>query len=201
MKRLAFALSFLFLATGLGVAQNRVDATEVGQDNFDADFPSGGQLRLHIRSSDLRIIGSDENRIKIRYWGKNAAQARDVKVSLKTVGNTADLRVHGGPHYDFRIEIFVPRTSDLYLRMPAGDAEVKGIVGNKDVEIHAGDLTLAVGAPEEYAIADASVLAGDLDAGPFGISKDGLFRSFHKQGAGKYKLHAHVGAGDLTLKP
>jgi len=201
VKRLACALCFLFLVTGLGLAQNRVDATDVGQDNFDADFPSGGQLRLHIRSSDLRIIGSDENKIKIRYWGKNAAQARDVKVSLKTLGNTGELRVHGGPHYDFRIEIFVPKTSDLYLRMPAGDAEVKGIVGNKDVEIHAGDLTLAVGAAEEYAFADASVLAGDLDAGPFGLSKDGLFRSFHKQGAGKYKLHAHVGAGDLTLKP
>ena len=200
MRRLAFALSFLLLFTGLGRAQNRVDATAVGQDNFDADFPSGGQLRLHIRSSDLRIIGSDENKIKIRYWGKNAA-ARDVKVSLKTLGNTGELRVHGGPHYDFQIEIFVPRTSDLYLRMPAGDAEVKGIVGNKDVEIHAGDLTLAVGAPEQYARADASVLAGDLDAGPFGVSKDGLFRSFHKQGAGKYRLHAHVGAGDLTLKP
>jgi hypothetical protein len=201
VKRLAFALCFLFLVTGLGLAQNRVSATAAGQHSFDADFPSGGQLRLHIRSSDLRIIGSDENKIKIRYWGKNAGQGRDVKVSLKTFGNTGELRLHGGPHYDLQIEIFVPRTSDLYLRMPAGEAEVKGIVGNKDVEIHAGDLTLAVGAPEEYAYADASVLAGDLDAGPFGVSKDGLFRSFHAQGAGKYKLHAHVGAGDLTLRP
>jgi hypothetical protein len=201
VERLAFALSFLFLAAGLSVAQNRVDATAVGQDNFDADFPSGGHLRLHIRSGDLRIIGSDENRIKIRYWGKNSGEAQDVKISLKTLGNTGDLRVHGGPHYQFQIEIFVPRTSDLYLRMPAGEAEVKGIVGNKDVAIHAGDLTLTVGAPEEYALADASVMAGDLDAGPFGVSKDGLFRSFHKQGVGKYKLRAHVGAGDLTLKP
>ena len=133
--------------------------------------------------------------------GEERRSGARCKVSLKTLGNTGELRVHGGPHYDFRIEIFVPKTSDLYLRMPAGDAEVKGVVGNKDVEIHAGDLTLAVGAPEEYAFADASVLAGDLDAGPFGVSKDGLFRSFHKQGAGKYKLHAHVGAGDLTLKP
>jgi hypothetical protein len=201
VKRLAFALSFLLLFTGFGLAQKRVDVTEVGQANFDADFPSGGQLRLHIRSSDLRIIGSDENKIKIRYWGKNAGQARDVKVSLKTVGNIGELRLHGGPHYDLRIEIFVPRTSDLYLRMPAGAAQVEGLVGNKDVGIHAGDLTLTVGAPEEYAFAEASVLAGDLDASPFGFSKDGLFRSFHKQGAGKYKLHAHVGAGDLTLKP
>jgi len=201
VKRLVVSFCFLFLLTCLGLAQKRVDLTEVGQDNFDADFPSGGQLRLHIRSGDLRIIGSDENKIKVRFWGKHEAEARDVKISLKTLGNIGDLRIHGGPHNAFQIEIFVPRTSNLYLRMPAGDAEVKGIVGNKDVELRAGDLTLAVGAPEEYALADASVLAGDLDASPFGISKDGLFRSFRKQGSGKYKLHAHVGAGDLTLKP
>jgi hypothetical protein len=45
------------------------------------------------------------------------------------------------------------------------------------------------------------VLAGDLTASAFGVSKDGLFRSFEKDNpSGKYRLHAHVGAGDLTLK-
>jgi hypothetical protein len=201
VKRLACALCFSLLITSFALAQTRIDPTEVGQYNLDADFPSGGQLRLHIRSGDLRVIGSNENKIKVRYWGKNAAVARDVKVSLRTIGNSGDLRVHGGPRNDFQILITVPKTSDLFLRMPAGDARVEGLVGNKDVELHAGDLTLGVGTPEEYAFADASVLAGDLDASPFGVTKDGLFRSFHKQGAGKYKLHAHVGAGDLTLKP
>jgi len=46
---------------------------------------------------------------------------------------------------------------------------------------------------------DASVNAGDVEASPFGESHGGLFRSFKKSGSGKYKLHAHVGAGDLTL--
>jgi len=199
MKHVIFAVCLVLLVSGFGVAQKTVPVT--GQDNFDADFPSGGQLRLHIRSGDLRIIGSDEDKIKIRYWGKNAGEAHNVTVSLKTSGNAGDLRISGGPRNNFQIEIRVPKTSDLYLRMPAGDAEVAGVVGNKDVELHAGDLTLAVGSAEEYALADASVLAGDLDTGPFGVSKDGLFRSFHQQGSGKYRLHAHVGAGDLTLKP
>jgi len=198
MKRLAVAVSLLFLLAGSLFAQKTVQVT--GQDRFEADFPSGGQLRLHIRSGDLKVIGSDEDKIKIRYWGKNAGEARDVKVSLRTTGNTGVLHVHGGPRNDFQIEIRVPRASNLFLRMPAGDAEVENLVGDKDVELHAGDLTMEVGAPEEYAFADASVLAGDLDTGPFGVSKDGLFRSFHRQGSGKYKLHAHVGAGDLTLK-
>jgi hypothetical protein len=34
---------------------------------------------------------------------------------------------------------------------------------------------------------------------PFGESRGGLFRSFEKSGNGRYKLVAHVGAGNLTL--
>ena len=34
----------------------------------------------------------------------------------------------------------------------------------------------------------------------FGETKDGLFRSFEKTGTGHYRLHAHVGAGDLNLR-
>jgi hypothetical protein len=47
---------------------------------------------------------------------------------------------------------------------------------------------------------EASVTTGGLEAAPFGESHGGLFRSFHKEGNGKYKLYAHVGAGDLTLR-
>lgn len=198
MKRLAVAVGILVLLSSPLFAQKTVQVT--GQDRFEADFPSGGHLRLHIRSGELKVVGSDEQKIKVSYWGKNASEARDVKVSLKTVGNTGVLHVHGGPRNEFRIEIQIPKASNLFLRMPAGDAEVKNLVGDKDVELHAGDLTMAVGSPDEYSLADASVFAGDLETGPFGVTKDGLFRSFHYQGSGKYRLHVHVGAGDLTLK-
>ena len=155
---------------------------------------------MHIRSGALRVIGSDENKIRVNYSGKNASKISDVKVSLKTIGNNAELRVSGGPHNDFQIEIQVPKNSGLYLRMPAGELEVKDLTGDKDVEIHAGDMTLGVGKAEDYGHVDASVNAGDLDADPFGVSTGGLFRSFDKHGSGKYRLHAHVGAGDLTLR-
>ena len=204
MKRclLVFLLVFLFVGIALAdqTAGKPLQVTEVGKDSFQADFVSGGQLRMHIRSGDLRVIGSDENKIRVNYSGKNGRKTSDVTVSLKTVGNNAELRVSGGPHNDFRIEIQVPKNSGLYLRMPAGDLEVNGLTGDKDVEIHAGDMTLGVGKADEYGHVDASVNAGDLDAQPFGVSKGGLFRSFDKHGGGKYRLHAHVGAGDLVLR-
>ena len=201
MRRYVGGICWLVLGVYLGLAQAAGQLTEMDREGFHADFPSGGQLRMHIRSGDLKIVGSDENKIEIRCWGKNASRARDVKISLRTAGSTGELRVAGGPRNDFQIEIRVPKVSDLYLRMPAGEAQVDRVVGNKNVQIHAGDLTLQIGAPEEYASANASVVAGDLDARPFGVTKDGLFRSFRHQGPGKHTLYAHVGAGDLTLRP
>ena len=204
MKRSSTVFFLAFSLVCVAVADQTVgkplQVTEVGKDSFEADFVSGGQLRMHIRSGALRVIGSDENKIRVNYSGSNASKISDVKVSLKTIGNNAELRVSGGPHNDFRIEIQVPKNSGLYLRMPAGELEVKDLTGDKDVEIHAGDMTLGVGKAEDYGHVDASVNAGDLDADPFGVSTGGLFRSFDKHGSGKYRLHAHVGAGDLTLR-
>jgi hypothetical protein len=201
MKRTIVLLSLSLLMTGSALAEKTVDLTEAGKSRFEADFPSGGQLRMRVRSSELRVVGSDDDKIRVRYWGKNADRSNEVKISFKVSGTAAELRISGGPHNNFEIEVQVPRKIGLNLRVPAGEIEVAGLQGDKDIEVHAGDVTIGVGSPEDYAHVDASVNAGDLDADPFGTSKSGLFRSFRKQGAGKYHLHAHLGAGDLTLRP
>lgn len=75
------------------------------------------------------------------------------------------------------------------------------VIGDKDVELHAGDLNLEVGQPGDYSHVDGSIRVGDLNAPAFGINKGGPFGSFTKGNpGGKYRLHAHVGAGDLVLK-
>jgi hypothetical protein len=94
----------------------------------------------------------------------------------------------------------VPKSTDLKVHVTAGDVEVQGITGNKDIELLAGNLTVGVGDPADYFRVQASVTTGNIDATPFGESRGGLFRSFQKTGHGRYKLVAHVGAGDLKLK-
>ena len=195
---LSFFCCFLFLVDGW--AQKPIEVVQVGQDHFEADFPSGGEIRMHIRSGAITITGSDEKKVQVHFSGKNADQRKDVKVSLKTSGDVGELNITGGPRNEFQIEIEVPKSSNLYLRIPAGEVKVAGISGDKDVELSAGELTVEVSKAEDYAHVDASVYSGDLDAEPFAISKGGLFRSFQKLGPGKYRLHAHVGAGELVLK-
>jgi hypothetical protein len=164
------------------------------------NFPSGGRLRLHLRSGDFRIAGRNDNKISVRLEGRNASSAQDLTVRFQRSDDAADLRIYGGPRDNLEVTIEVPASSMLYVRMPAGDLTLEGVSGDKDVELHAGDLSIAVGNAADYGRVDASVMAGDLEARPFNESHGGLFRSFEKRGTGKYKLHAHVGAGDLTLR-
>jgi hypothetical protein len=200
MKPLVLSLCLLFFFLVNALAQKPVKVMEVGQDHFEADFPSGGDIRMHSRSGAIKIMGSDEKKIHVHYSGRNADQHKDVKVSLRTSGDVGELNISGGPRNEFEIEVEVPKSCNLYLRTTAGEVEVAGITGNQDVELSFGELTLEVSKAEDYAHVDASVYSGDLDAEPFAISKGGLFRSFQKQGPGKYRLHAHVGAAELLLK-
>src|SRR6267143_5539071 len=127
-----FVCLFICVAVADQTAGKPLQVTEVGKESFEADFISGGQLRMHIRSGALRVIGSDENKIRVNYSGKSGSKTNDVTVRLKTIGNYAELRVSGGPNNDFHIKIQVPKNSGLYLRMPAGDLEVDGLTGDKD---------------------------------------------------------------------
>ncbi len=181
-------------------ACGQASQSKAGSEGFEAYFPSAGLLRMHIRSGDVRIFGGEADKIIIHYGGSNSNRAGEVKVSFKTSGQTGDLSIKGGPQNDFRVTLQVPTKSNLYVRMPFGDLDISAVSGDKDVEVHAGDVTLALGKADDYRYVDASVTSGELSADPFHVDKGGLFRSFKTEGRGNYRLHAHVGAGDLTLK-
>jgi hypothetical protein len=115
------------------------------------------------------------------------------------MGDRADLRLSDCPHSNFRARIELPKSAALYVRMFAGQLYVRNVTGDKNVELSFGQLNIDAGKSEDYASVDASVNSGAIDASPFDIHKGGLFRSFDQTGPGKYKLHAHVGAGQIDL--
>jgi hypothetical protein len=162
------------------------------------DFAAGGNIRMHLGAGDYRLHGSKGDRIRVRWSVEDPEDARKVRVKIETNGALATLHA-SGPHSNFRMEIDVPSVSNLYVRLSAGDLRVAGIEGNKNLQIHAGDLRIDVGRPEQYNHVDASVQIGDISAEPFQVRKSGFWRSFKWTGSGKYRLHAHVGTGDIRL--
>jgi hypothetical protein len=193
------AVAVLFAPLALGQSK-KIEATDLPGHPFRVDFPSGSQLSIHVRSGDVRVVGRDDNKICIKLDAKDPQRAKEVKVRFERFDNSSELEVTGGPKNDIRITIEIPKSTGLFVRMPAGQLEVSDVQGDKDVQLHAGELIVGVGNPGDYSHVEASVSSGGLEAEPFGESHGGLFRSFHKDGNGKYKLHAHVGAGDLTLR-
>ncbi len=199
--RIPFLLaSALALSVASGAAQTKLDVKDIENHPFTADFNSGGKLRMYLQSGSFHIIGGSDNKITVRITGRNADNASEMRVQLRGSTNSADLTVSDGPKNDLEVTIEVPKKTGLFVRMAAGNLELHHVTGDKDAELHAGELIIDVGDASDYSRVDASVYSGGLEASPFGESHGGLFRSFHKEGNGRYHLHAHVGAGDLTLQ-
>src|ERR1700743_3479840 len=209
--RNAFALFASCVLVGVAAAlpgrpafpqpQTHLSVSDIYSHPFEVDLPYDQKLTLELRSGDYRVFASTGEKVSVRTTGDRAEKGRDMSLSFKHMNSHAELQITGGPSNNGpTVEIGVPKSSNLIVRMPFGDLNIEGVSGDKDVEMHAGDLNIEVGTPADYAHVDASVGAGDINAGPFGENKDGLFRSFEKSGPGRYRLHAHIGAGDLNLK-
>jgi hypothetical protein len=168
-------------------------------DSLERPFPSNGRVRMDLSAGDYRVSGAQNNRIRLEWKVQTADLLARVKVRADVRGADAAISTEYPGNNKFTMQIEVPLQADLYVRLTAGDLRVEAVRGNKDIELHAGDLGIDVGRPEDYRHVDAAVWVGDLTAEPFGVNKEGLFRSFDWNGSGPYRLHAHLKAGDLRL--
>jgi hypothetical protein len=198
----ALVLSAALLAPAAGQAQRWVEATDIANHPFSTDFAAGGKLELCVRSGEVQIIGTAEPKISVEIDGWNARddRARKLKVRFRRQGPDGEMRISGGPKHDLTITVRIPSETDLDASVSAGEVQVENVRGDKDISLSAGELTVDVGDPNDYAYVKASVFAGELDAGPFDEYRGGLFRSFRRKGDGRYRLHVHVGAGELRLE-
>jgi hypothetical protein len=156
-------------------------------------------LEIDLGSGDYQIVASDSDSIAVTYDETNPVAVRNVKVQIDSGHGQNHVKI-AGPKSNFHAVIEVPRKTDLRVRMSAGGLTIGDVEGNKDIEVMAGNLELNSLRPQDYAQADFSVRIGDVYAPLFKTAKTGLWRSFKTAGPGKYRLHAHVGVGDMTLR-
>ena len=200
MKRFVLTFALIGLVASALLANAKSEIVLAGKPHMEFDCPPNTPLRLHVRSGEILIVGTDDNKITVDLAGKNVDKIQDVKGRLSLANNVADFHLTGGPRNELQIIIHIPKNSDLTARIFAGEVNVQDVTGNKDLELHAGQLTISVDKPEDYGYVDMSVSAGEVDAEIFGDSKGGLFRSISRDAGGKYRLHAHVGTGQLSVR-
>ena len=127
-------------------------------------------------------------------------EANNLKIHLTRSATAGDLKLSQVPKNELQVTIEILRSSNLYARMRGGDLSVQGVAGDKDLELTGGDLTIQVGNSEEYSHVDLSVRFGDVSGTQFGDPKGWLGNSVRRDSNGKYKLRAHVMAGNVVLK-
>lgn len=198
-SRIAVMSALLVVPISSYPQDNAEIENDLAHHTFYVDFAPRGQIDLRVRPAEIHIIGSDEGRIVVRVEGRQGRDSKDMQARFEKHGNSGVLEIAGGPRNDVTITVQVPRESNLVVRVFAGDVEVRDVVGDKDVELNFGSLRIGVGDATDYSSVKASVSSGEIDAKPFGESHGGLFRSLEKSGNGRYKLRAHVGAGQLSL--
>jgi hypothetical protein len=168
---------------------------------FEAKLRSGAVLTLDLRAGDIDIAGVESETIRVSCSADDSRDLQDIRVAFENSGPSAKLRIKGGPNKSVRLRIEVPTKTHLVLNGTAGDVDIRGIRGDKNVSLRAGDLKVSVGDPADYAEIEASVNAGDLDMAAFGEHKGGLFRRYHKkQSTGTYALRARLWAGNISFR-
>src|SRR5271167_1578876 len=121
MKRLAQTSALVLLVVPVVFANTKSDVVVSGKPHMEFDCPSNKPLHLHVRSGEILIVGTDDNKITVDFAGKNADKIQDVKGRLSVANNIAELHLTGGPKSDVQIIIHVPKNSDLTARIFAGE--------------------------------------------------------------------------------
>jgi len=165
---------------------------------IERQFVSGGTVHLDLSAGDYDIVASPDDRIRITLTDRGRDNP-DAYVDIEVKGSTASIETDGPMTDGLDVKIELPRLTNMVLKLSAGDLKVTGVEGSKDVSAGAGDVSIAVGPPDQYRHVNASIRIGDLNAEPFNVRKEGFFRSFEWTGKGKYDLRAHLTVGDLKL--
>jgi hypothetical protein len=188
------------LAAGAAVAgepgQSR-DGAAADPQSITRPFPAGGRIRMDLSAGEYSIEGTPREQIRVDWRAKEGSRrAVDTRIDIR--GNQATV-VTDGHLRDVEVHIEIPSRADLFARLTAGELSLEGVEGNKDVALHAGELRIDVVRADDYRAVDGGVWAGEIHAAPFGIAKEGLFRSFSWNGRGRYRLSARLKAGELWL--
>jgi hypothetical protein len=164
-----------------------------------SSFPSGSNLRLHLRSGEFRVIGRDGNGIAVHFSAGATLTApatlpfaSGAWAMMATFASLVGQEQSEGHHRSPQFSHALCHARGRSFRRGSFRRQRRGTPRRGLDHRRRQSRGLR---PQ-----DAPVMSGDLETAPFGESHGGLFRSFEKSGSGRYKLHAHVRAGDLTLR-
>jgi hypothetical protein len=190
MKHIALVLGLALIVVGC-----RHGEEKSWNGSITKDFASGGDAQITLESGSYDVKAGTDNRIHMQWTGEGDKEPR---VTVTVNGTSAEVKAENTPNH-FHVTIELPANTNLRVDLGAGELNVTGVKGNKEIDAKAGNVTINVGKSSDWGVVEASVQAGNLEAPAFQSSQSGLLRSLHWNGPGKYRLHVDLAAGNLKL--
>src|SRR5687768_17863357 len=113
----------------------------------ERQFVSGGTVRLELDAGEYEVVGSRDDRIRVTWDDREKNTEVSLRIDVKA--SRATVRTDTPWNDGAKIRIELPRHTNIVVRLTAGDLEISGIEGSKDVSAHAGDVTIDVGSRED----------------------------------------------------
>jgi len=199
--RLAAGFVCLLVATSASALRGETSGTCAS--GFTVPAEAGMRLSVYSKPAEVELVGTDEREIRVSCRLDDlddSARAHEVHIRFRKSDGAAQLSITGGPSNNVHITIEIPHQTHLKVRVPAGAIHIKDVAGDKDVDVHAGEVTISGVSAQEYRSVDASVDIGEVRASEFSVDKGGFFRSFTRSSAeGLYRLDAHIITGSIRL--
>jgi hypothetical protein len=199
MKTLSIAAgATLFACNLVSFSQSDVPCGQT----LDAPLRPSAMLAIDSRPAGIEIVGTNREAIHVSCTADETERARNIRLRFSGTSTHARLTITGAylKHGNLKIRVDVPRKTNLGIQMPAGEVKVDEVVGDKDIELQAGQISISSARNWNYRNINASVGIGDVNAQVYGADKGGFFRVFRKENAdGEYRLHAHVTTGQIEL--
>ena len=202
MKALAGLVCVLMAtATAAARGEDRIrDAQGTCADGLTVPADAGMRLAVFARPAEVNLVGTDTREIRVTCKLDDEDRANRVRIRYYGGDGKGELAIKGGPNNNVRITIEMPHQTHLHVRVPAGAVHIKDVAGDKDIDVHAGELTISCVNPGEYRSVDAEVEIGEVRAREFSVDKGGFFRSFKRfSSEGLYRLDAHIITGSIQL--
>jgi hypothetical protein len=169
---------------------------------LDSPLRAKTTLTIESRPAGLKIVGTDSETLRVTCTTSDPDSSENVRIRFTGAAGNGKLTIAGGylPHGNLQVRIEVPRKTSLRVDMPAGQVDIDEVIGDKDVDLYAGQITIASERPWNYRAVSASVDIGQVNAPVYGANKGGFFRSFTIRDVnGDYRLRAHVMTGQIDL--
>jgi hypothetical protein len=151
-------------------------------------FAPGGIIRLDLTPGAYHVVGRPGDAIRMSWHTQKPGMLDRIRGEIEIRPGRAVITTSAPHNSSATFEIEVPERSNLEVDLPAGDLSVRGVEGDKNLSMWAGDVTIEVGKTELYRRVYASVRFGDISAPPFNRTTGGIFRSRAKLFAGDLKL-------------